>query len=68
MVRIEFFSLSREPTSVVVVADLELGEEHNLVMDKFFQYLRSPYHTMGFHFKSIKNLRVSITSMCNVDA
>ena len=41
MVRIEFFSLSREPTSVVVVADLELGEEHNLVMDKFFQYLRS---------------------------
>ena len=26
---------------MVVVADLELGEEHNLVMDKFFQYLRS---------------------------
>jgi hypothetical protein len=31
----------KEPTSVVVVADLELGEEHNLVMDKFFQYLRT---------------------------
>jgi len=34
-------SLVKEPTSVVVVADLELGEEHNLVMDKFFQYLRT---------------------------
>lgn len=33
--------VSREPTSVVVVADLEMGEEHNLVMDKFFQYLRT---------------------------
>ena len=45
--------ISREPTSVVVVADLELGEEHNLVMDKFFQYLRSLQITMlmklGFH-------------------
>ena len=35
---------------MVVVADLELGEEHNLVMDKFFQYLRSlQIPKYGFH-------------------
>ena len=30
----------KEPTSVLVVADLDMGEQHNLVMDKFFRYLR----------------------------
>ena len=44
---------------MVVVADLELGEEHNLVMDKFFQYLRSPKKTKSndtnipiFHYRT----------------
>ena len=26
---------------MLVVADLEQGEQHNLVMDKFFEYLRT---------------------------
>ena len=39
---------------MVVVADLELGEEHNLVMDKFFQYLRSLQTSMREPKISIK--------------
>ena len=30
----------REPTNIVVVADVDLCDEHNEVMDKFFSYLK----------------------------
>ena len=32
--------LFREPTNIVVVADVDLSEEHNEVLDKFFSYLK----------------------------
>ena len=40
----------------MVVADLELGEEHNLVMDKFFQYLRSQCPNVKLDAKNILSL------------
>ena len=34
------FTCNREPTNLVVVADVDLSEEHNQVMNKFFTYLK----------------------------
>ena len=36
----KYLFLFREPTNIVVVADVDLSEEHNEVMDKFFKYLK----------------------------
>ena len=54
---------------MVVVADLELGEEHNLVMDKFFQYLRSLLISMliklAFHRIQI-NMKINVENLAIV--